>query len=49
MGLKTLRSTPPHVGHTVSESSVNDCCTSKAASHSVQRYEYVGKSFLRGE
>jgi len=34
-----LRSTPPQVGHTVRESSVNDWWMSKALLHSVQRYE----------
>jgi len=35
--LNSLRSLPPHDGHTVSESSVNACWMSKALPHSVQR------------
>lgn len=31
-----------HSGHTVSESSLNDCTCSKRWSHSVQAYWYVG-------
>ena len=33
--LKTLRRRPSHSGHTVSESSLNDCTASKRWSHSV--------------
>jgi hypothetical protein len=31
---KTFRNEPPQDGHSVSASSVNDCCTSKACSQS---------------
>ena len=41
-GEKTLRSLPPHAGHTVSGSSVNFCTASSRSPHSVQAYWYVG-------
>src|SRR6478735_12004435 len=44
--LKTLRRRPSHSGHTVSESSLNDCTASKRWSHSVHAYAYVGTMVL---
>ena len=41
-GENTLRSVPPHAGHTVSESSVNFWTTSSRSSHAVHAYWYVG-------
>jgi hypothetical protein len=45
----TLRNAPPHVGHSVNESSVNDCWTSRWRPHDLQAYSYVGiePSFLQ--
>jgi len=37
-GENTLRSLPPHAGHTVSASSVNFCTTSTCSPQSVQVY-----------
>ena len=37
MGEKTLRSVPPHTGHSVSDASLMDCWMSKALPHAVQR------------
>jgi len=37
--LKSLRSAPWQLGHSVRLSSVKDCWMSKAWPHSVQRYE----------
>ncbi|SEG80097.1 hypothetical protein SAMN05421805_11072 [Saccharopolyspora antimicrobica] len=36
--LNSLRSFPVHFGHSVRESSLNDCTCSKRWSHSVQAY-----------
>jgi len=33
--LKSLRSLPWHSGHSVSDASLNDCCTSKRCPHAV--------------
>jgi hypothetical protein len=41
-GEKTLRSLPPHAGHTVSGSSVNFWTFSVRSPQSVQAYWYVG-------
>src|SRR4051794_40102935 len=38
----TLRSSPAHAGHSVSASSVNDCCTSSSCPQDLHRYSYVG-------
>src|SRR6478752_3735081 len=38
----TLRRLPPHAGHSVRASSVNDCTTSRCSPQSLQRYSYVG-------
>src|SRR5687767_13918745 len=40
----TLRSSPWHSGHSVSGSSVKDCCTSSSWPQLLQRYSYVGIS-----
>jgi hypothetical protein len=41
-GEKTLRSLPPHDGHTDRGSSVNFCTASSRSPQSVQAYWYVG-------
>jgi len=38
----TLRSGPPQAGHSVSDGSLNDCCTSRRSPHSLHAYSYVG-------
>ena len=43
----TLRSTPPHDGHSVRASSVNDCFTSMRSPHDLQAYSYLGIQVLR--
>jgi hypothetical protein len=40
--LNSLRSLPSQVGHSVSDTSVNDCWMSNAVSQTVHLYEYVG-------
>src|SRR5919199_3376489 len=46
--LKTLRSGPPHAGHSVSGSSVNDCTTSRCWPQDLQAYSYFGIRSSRG-